>query len=538
MLKPKVGNVPYRDCGTHVEGRFAEFLKLTGVCGVDGSCGKNSRLPGNRTVGAGCRTTILRGRDISDDVIQEKAWMASKVLGRQTVPRAEIWAVSMVLLVWGGTYDLTIITDASYTDQGMDDIARRKNSRGPKRDIWRLIYAELDSKPGGGILSVVKVKSHIDGGQAYCRNTPFRHIVVNELVDFAADRYSDHAGSGKTEKAKFYASQALLGHVCKRIAVVEATLREYATDISQVATDINTAGEVLGEQRRQRIRELRDSGVKRLTGKYGHTVVFVPYENPATCKKRLAAALNDMPRPDACMRCGPGSGVYRCSKCLKRSQGGTNGFLGVGCNMNDPLSTLPNLKGDGTYSNLQAHADDDSDDGLDEAEAAITTAGIAGWGASQPNISMARTTSISGPLPATQDVPAEEEADLSGNEIAYREVVRDCDIALAIRGPLWNPPAPTHDESCTFFEAIDGDGDTIMQGMPSVGRPKSLPAHPIFLLLGPQPPFEIEKAGYRHRLVGAARRTSQMRKLRPSARSRRRFRRISPTRLLLRSPLT
>ena len=122
--------------------------------------------------------------------------MASKVPGRQTVPRAEIWAVLMVLLVWGGTYDLTVITDASYTVQGIDDLARRKNGRGPNRDIWQLIYAELDSKAGGGVLTITKVKSHINSAQAYCHDTPFRHVIVNEIADFAADRYSDHAGDG------------------------------------------------------------------------------------------------------------------------------------------------------------------------------------------------------------------------------------------------------------------------------------------------------------------------------------------------------
>ena len=131
---------------------------------MDGSGGKNSSHPRSRTVGARCGTLIFRGQDIDDDLVQEEAWMASKIPGRQTVPRVEIWAVLMVLLVWDGAYDLTIIADASYTVKGMDDLARRKNSRGPNRDIWRLIYAELDSKPGGGILSVVRVKSHIDGG--------------------------------------------------------------------------------------------------------------------------------------------------------------------------------------------------------------------------------------------------------------------------------------------------------------------------------------------------------------------------------------
>ena len=92
----------------------------------------------------------------------------------------------MVLMVWDGTYNLTVITDASYTVQGMDDLARRKNSRGPNRDTWQLIYAELDSKAGGGTLTITKVKSHINGVQAYCRDTPFRHIIVNEIDEFAA----------------------------------------------------------------------------------------------------------------------------------------------------------------------------------------------------------------------------------------------------------------------------------------------------------------------------------------------------------------
>ena len=121
--------------------------------------------------------------------------------------RAEIWAVLMVLLVWGGTFDLTIITDASYTVQGMDDLARRKDSRGPTRDIWQLIYAELDAKEGGGLLTITKVKSHIDGVQAYCRDTPFRHIIVNEIADFAADHYCDHAGDAKRIRPSFTATR-------------------------------------------------------------------------------------------------------------------------------------------------------------------------------------------------------------------------------------------------------------------------------------------------------------------------------------------
>ena len=168
MLNPKVGRVPLQDCVTTAHGRFAELLKLTGLCGVDGAGGKNGSRPRSRAVGAGCGTLIMRAQKEEGVWIREEAWMASKVPGRQTVPRAEIWAVLMVLMVWDGTHDLTIITDASYTVRGMEDLARRKNSRGPNRDLWTLIYPQRDKKVGVGVLSVVKVKSHIDGKQAYC----------------------------------------------------------------------------------------------------------------------------------------------------------------------------------------------------------------------------------------------------------------------------------------------------------------------------------------------------------------------------------
>ena len=101
-----------------------------------------------------------------------------------------------------------------------------------------MVYAALDAKQGVGILTVTKVKSHIGGVQTYCRGTPDGHILVNELADFAAERFADHAGEGKADKDAYYKSVALLEAVCKRIAAIEATLREYSTDAPQVASDI------------------------------------------------------------------------------------------------------------------------------------------------------------------------------------------------------------------------------------------------------------------------------------------------------------
>ena len=50
----------------------------------------------------------------------DEALMCAKVPGRQTVPRAEAWAVKEVLDIHRGATPLKIITDASYVVKGFD----------------------------------------------------------------------------------------------------------------------------------------------------------------------------------------------------------------------------------------------------------------------------------------------------------------------------------------------------------------------------------------------------------------------------------
>ena len=86
----------------------------------------------------------------------------------------------LVLQVWDGTYNLEIVTDASYTYSGMDLRNRRKHLRGTNKDIWQLIYKELDytmQDADGttcckGELTVIKIKSHSEGEHLLCRETP------------------------------------------------------------------------------------------------------------------------------------------------------------------------------------------------------------------------------------------------------------------------------------------------------------------------------------------------------------------------------
>lgn len=214
-------------------------------------------------------------------------------------------------------------------------------------------------------------------------------------------------------------------------------LREYATDIPQVAADVISACDAAGETRRQQTKDKKDSRIKRCTSKYGLNVVFALYVRPATCKKRLAATAKGLPLPDDCMRCGPGSGQHRCSKRLQRSQGGAKGFLATGCSRNDPLAPAPDRRGRGAYSNLRAHLDVDSV-GEDPADFdfVTSTSSIIGWNPAQPNISIAIAIGIpvSLPTPTRGDAdPATPPAETDEGEATFLATDRQCDIDMMIR---------------------------------------------------------------------------------------------------------
>ena len=102
-------------------------MRATGFVGVDGSGGQHNKNP--------------RLHSTLDTRL--KAMLHSAVPGNQTVPRAEVYSVLCVLSLWDGSYPLTIITDASYTIQGLAKGEERRNTKGVNADLWKLLYDEL-----------------------------------------------------------------------------------------------------------------------------------------------------------------------------------------------------------------------------------------------------------------------------------------------------------------------------------------------------------------------------------------------------------
>ena len=99
-------------------------------------------------------------------------------------------------------------------------------------------------------MTLTKVKYHIDDAPAYCRETPAWQILLNDLADYAVHRFRDHLGQCGGDNKRIGEAEALLKRVCKRVAALEASLRDHPIDLPLVATDVINSCEAEGERRR------------------------------------------------------------------------------------------------------------------------------------------------------------------------------------------------------------------------------------------------------------------------------------------------
>ena len=92
--------------------------------GASGAVGPRSER--HRSVGAGAAVVTFG----PDRTPLHATCMRMKVPGRQTVPRAETWAVLQVLIVMKGVTQMKIVTDAMYVIKGLKDLNRKAYAEG------------------------------------------------------------------------------------------------------------------------------------------------------------------------------------------------------------------------------------------------------------------------------------------------------------------------------------------------------------------------------------------------------------------------
>ena len=90
------------------------------------------------------------GMAVYDPSTENMALMYSRVPGRQTVPRAELWALYNIMLKLAPNTTYTLYIDARDVLTGL--WARSKHySAGNNGDLWSRIYDILDKRVDGDI---------------------------------------------------------------------------------------------------------------------------------------------------------------------------------------------------------------------------------------------------------------------------------------------------------------------------------------------------------------------------------------------------
>ena len=200
-------------------------MKREGLVATDGAGGTvGARSERHRSVGAGAAVVAFE----QDGSAGHATCLRMKVPGKQTVPRAETWAVLQVLKLIEGKKEIKIITDAMYVIKDFKDQNRKTYQEGRNGDIWREVYEQfdrLDVKP-----TIHKVKSHMTVPEVMnlmlSNPDATKWLICNEAADAAAGTYADHLGSFDKElKAEeFYKAQ--LWKAIKRTSAIELHIRE------------------------------------------------------------------------------------------------------------------------------------------------------------------------------------------------------------------------------------------------------------------------------------------------------------------------
>ncbi len=200
---------------------LTELLARTRKGFSDGSGGEDNIVSRYREVYSGAATADydpLTGRTRVEGLVAE-------VPGRQTVPRAELWAAALLLerAPVEGPFELTL--DAAYVVKGLD---RRAGAlRGMNGDLWSILVSLADRRSGPTDIS--KVRSHVldrdrEALAAGLHHKP--HVLGNELADAAAAAgaalFGDNGAAEASRKARWEEDRAHT--IAVRLARIQARI--------------------------------------------------------------------------------------------------------------------------------------------------------------------------------------------------------------------------------------------------------------------------------------------------------------------------
>ena len=189
--------------------------------GTDGGGGPDSIRPEIRQV-----TAALAAAKAGGDV--KWATIGLNTPGRQTVPRAEAWALCHLLEVRDGR-NTTVWVDASYVVRGVrahGTSSQAGYQSGPNGDIWCQLYDQLATlKNQGNNCTVLKIKSHLTWDEAASKGVPGLGWLANALADKRATLEEARVQHPSEVIERFQGVRARGFDAIRRLAFLEAEFR-------------------------------------------------------------------------------------------------------------------------------------------------------------------------------------------------------------------------------------------------------------------------------------------------------------------------
>ena len=222
MLKAANNWVDFEKCKYIEMGNFEEILQQTNKAGTDGSERPEASVHAKQVTAAAVVINANR---------TETASLQALVPGKQTVPRAELWAAICLAdkAAVGASIDVVI------DNQGVINGIRKRKTHLTSvinGDLWTLLYRACDEKQLS--INTIKAKSHIKNAEQWTHyNMDIEKYLDNEVAGEAAGSFAKELERprGHQEQDAEVINTAYL--IALRVGAIEARCWQKAAESRQ-----------------------------------------------------------------------------------------------------------------------------------------------------------------------------------------------------------------------------------------------------------------------------------------------------------------
>ena len=197
-----------------------EFIENATVA-TDGSGGPRWIPKHVRKAASAVSFVSFDSKEQGEATCRDVAILMAALPGKQTVPRAELWAATMAVdsAQDSSHHELIIQSDSSYVVRGAESASRFRMEQGGNGDLWEEFHKQKQQR-----CLIAKVKAHNEFG-VLSGQAEVKSYVANSVADAAADAMAEHTGN-TLEAQTIDKVEAWLYQIAMRIAILECEARE------------------------------------------------------------------------------------------------------------------------------------------------------------------------------------------------------------------------------------------------------------------------------------------------------------------------